>query len=133
MFETHKTYEAQFSKRNQLPGETIEEYATVSKRLYGKAFIKRNPDSRQEALLRRLLNVLVDDQDGFEVEYYKDPTNIDEIKARKAPTKNELESGDRIRRRMSHLITATTLIVKTVTRIYTMSSALDARREKGPL
>ena len=62
MVETRKTYEAQFSKRNQLPGETIEEYAADLKRLYDNAHVKRNPKSRGEGLLRRFLNGLTDDQ-----------------------------------------------------------------------
>ena len=93
MVETHKTYEAQFSKRNQLTGETVEEYVGVLKRLYDKAHVKRNPESRREGLQRRFLNGLADDQARFEVEYHKDPTHIDEaishvvnyMEARKAP------------------------------------------------
>ena len=76
--ETHKTYEAQFSKRSQLYGETVEEYCAALKRLYDKAHANRNPESRREALLRRFLNGLLDDQARFEVEYHKDPSNIDE-------------------------------------------------------
>ena len=53
--ETHKTYEAQFSKRTQLCGETIEEYAAALKRLYDKALVSRNPESRREVLLRQFL------------------------------------------------------------------------------
>ena len=41
MIETHKTCAAECSKRNQLPGETTEEYAAALKRLYDKAHIKR--------------------------------------------------------------------------------------------
>ncbi|MEW8546856.1 MAG: hypothetical protein AB2693_25355 [Candidatus Thiodiazotropha sp.] len=95
--ETHKTYEAQFSKRSQLCGETIEEYAADLKRLYDKAHVSRNPESRREALLRRFLNGLIDDQARFEVEYHKDPTNIDEavshvvnyMEAKKTPHTDE--------------------------------------------
>ena len=94
--ETHKTYEAQFSKRSQLCGETIEEYAAL-KRLYDKAHVSRNPESRREVLLRRFLNGLIDDQARFEVEYHKDPSNIDEavshvvnyMEAKKTPHTDE--------------------------------------------
>ena len=107
MVETHKTYEAQLSKRNQLPGETKEEYAADLKRLYDKAHVKRNPESRREGLLRRFLNCLTDDQARFDVEYHKDPSNIDEavshvvnyMEARKAPNVHELGDGDKIRRK----------------------------------
>ena len=101
MVKTHKTYEA------QLPRETIEEYAADLKRLYDKAHVKCNPESRREGLLRRFLNGLTDDQAGFEVEYHKDPSNIDEavshvvnyMEARKAPNVHELGDGDKIRRK----------------------------------
>ena len=107
MIETHKTYEAQFSKRNQLPGETTEEYAADLKRLYDKAHVKRNPESRRECLLRRFLNGLADDQARFEVEYHKDPSNIDEavshvvnyMEARKAPNTNDFRDGEKTRRK----------------------------------
>ena len=105
MVETHKTYEAQFSKRNQLPGETTEEYAANLKRLYDKAHVKRNPESRREGLLRRFLNGLADDQARFEVEYHKDPSNIDEavshvvnyMEARKTPKVHDLGDGDKFK------------------------------------
>ena len=103
MVETHKTYEAQLSKRNQLPEETVEEYAAVLKRLYDKAHVKRNPENRREGLLRRYLDRLTDDQARFEVEYHKDPTHIDEavshvvnyMEARKVPNGCEMGDADR--------------------------------------
>ena len=106
LVETHKTYEAQFSKRNQLHGETVEEYAAALKRLYDKAHVKRNPESRREGLLRRFLNGLADDQARFEVEYHKDPVNIDEavshvvsyMEAKKTPSMYEMADGDRLRK-----------------------------------
>ena len=95
--ETNKTYETQFSKRSQLCGETIEEYAAALKRLYDKAHVSRNPESLREVLLRRFLNGLIDDQARFEVEYHKDPSNIDEavshvvnyMEAKKTPHTDE--------------------------------------------
>ena len=107
MVETHKTYEAQFSKRNQLPEETTEEYAANLKRLYDKANVKRNPESRREGLLRRFLNGLADDQARFEVEYHKDPSNIDEavshvvnyMEACKTPKVHDLGDGDKFKRK----------------------------------
>ena len=104
---THKTYEAQFDKRNQLPGEIIEEYAATLKRLYDKAYVKWNPKCRREGLLRRFLHGLADDQARFDVEYHKDPAIIVEavshvmnyIEVRKAPNVGEMGDGDRSRKK----------------------------------
>ena len=76
--ETKKTFEAQFNKRNQKPGESVEEYAAELKRLYDKAHTDRSANTRKEDLLRRFLNGLQDDRARFEIEYHKEPDNIDE-------------------------------------------------------
>ncbi|MCG8033222.1 MAG: hypothetical protein JAZ03_13720 [Candidatus Thiodiazotropha taylori] len=76
--ETKKTYGAQFSKRNQKVSETAEEYAAELKRLYDKAYSKRDSETRQEDLLRRFLDGLYDDKARFQVEYVKEPKTIDE-------------------------------------------------------
>ena len=76
--ETARTYGAQFSHRNQRSGETIEDFAADLKRLYDKAYANRDRDTRREDLLRRFLDGLQDDATRFQVEYNKEPHDIDE-------------------------------------------------------
>ena len=78
MVETRKTYAAKFSQRAQRNGETAEEFAAELKRLYAKAYKFRNEQTRQEDLVRKFLNGLCDSDARFEVEYNKEPENIDE-------------------------------------------------------
>ena len=75
--ETCKTFASKFSNRHQGPNETVEEYAAELKRLYAKAHAHRNYDTRKEDLLRRFLDGLNDEQARFQVEYIKDPVDID--------------------------------------------------------
>lgn len=75
---TKKTYGAQFSHRNQKASESVEEYAAELKRLYDKAHANRDEHTRQEDLLRRFLDGLYDDKARFQVEYVKEPRDIDE-------------------------------------------------------
>ena len=76
--ETEKTYRAKFSHRNQKAGETVESYAAELKRLYDKAYPRRDRDTRREDLLRKFLDGLYDDQTSLQVEYIKEPKDIDE-------------------------------------------------------
>ena len=76
--ETTKTYAARFSQRSQKPGETAEEYAAELKRLYAKAYEFRDYRTRQEDLVRRFLDGLRDADARFEIEYNKEPEDIDE-------------------------------------------------------
>ena len=76
--ETKRTFAAQFSKRTQRQGETAEEFAAELKRLYAKAYSFRSEATRQEDLVRRFLDGLRDSDARFEVEYNKEPENIDE-------------------------------------------------------
>ena len=76
--ETARTYGAQFSHRNQRSGETIEDFAADLKRLYDKAYANRDRDTRREDLLRRFLDGIQDDATRFQVEYNKEPHDIDE-------------------------------------------------------
>ena len=76
--ETSKTFAAKFSNRNQKSGETAEEYASELKCLYDKAHKGRDIQTRQEDLVRRFLDGLRDDEVRCEVEYVKDPCDIDE-------------------------------------------------------
>lgn len=76
--ETAKTFGVQFSRRNQKPAESVEEYAAELKRLYDKAYVKRDKNTRREDLLRRFLDGLIDEKASFQVEYIRDPEDIDE-------------------------------------------------------
>ena len=75
--ETKKTFGAQFSNRNQKPGESAEEFAAELKRLYTKAYPSRNEATRNEDLLRRFLDGLYDERARFHVEFVKEPDSID--------------------------------------------------------
>ena len=75
--ETEKTFAAKFSQRVQKNDETAEEYAAELKRLYAKAYKGRGSETRQEDLVRRFLDGLKDNEARFEVEYHKEPTDID--------------------------------------------------------
>ncbi|MEW8544187.1 MAG: zinc finger CCHC domain-containing protein, partial [Candidatus Thiodiazotropha sp.] len=76
--ETEKTYAAKFSQRVQKHDETAEEYAAELKRLYSKAYKNRDCKTRQEDLVRRFLDGLKDHEARFEVEYHKEPEDIDQ-------------------------------------------------------
>lgn len=76
--ETARTFCAKFSNRKQKPGETVEEYAAELKRLYAKAHGNRDPATREEDLLRRFLDGILDDGARFHVDYVKEPVDIDE-------------------------------------------------------
>ena len=76
--ETTKSYRARFSNRDQKQGESVEEYAAELKRLYDKAHGSRDRETRKEDLLRRFLDGLSNEQARFQVEYIKDPLDIDE-------------------------------------------------------
>jgi hypothetical protein len=76
--ESTKTFGTMFSHRSQKPGETAEEYSAELKRLYDKAHPQRDQQTRQEDLLRRFLDGLLDDRTRFHVEYVKSPETIDD-------------------------------------------------------
>lgn len=76
--ETRKTFAAQFSARNQKPGEVTEEYAAELKRLYNKAYPHRGTETRNEDLLRRFLDGLYDERTRFHIEFVKEPRDIDQ-------------------------------------------------------
>ncbi|MCG8112821.1 MAG: hypothetical protein N0E59_18855 [Candidatus Thiodiazotropha taylori] len=76
--ETQKTFAAKFSQRTQKPSETVEEYAAELKRLYSKAYKSRDSTTRQEDLVRRFLDGLKDSDASFEIEFHKEPDDIDE-------------------------------------------------------
>lgn len=76
--ETQKTFQTQFSNRVQKPGESPEVYAAELKRLYDKAYLNRDRRTREEDLLRKFLDGILDDRARFQVEYIKEPQNIDQ-------------------------------------------------------
>lgn len=76
--ETKRTFAAKFSQRVQGPNETAEEYAAELKRLYSKAYQSRDQKTRQEDLVRRFIDGLRDNDARFEIEYNKEPEDIDE-------------------------------------------------------
>lgn len=78
VIETSRSFAAKYSKRNQRHGETAEEYAAELKRLYDKAHAQRDRHTRDEDLVRRFLDGLLDQDVKFSVEYYKEPKDIDE-------------------------------------------------------
>ena len=71
-------FAAKFNQRTQKPGETAEEFAAELKRLYAKAHSFRDEKTRQEDLVRRFFDGLRDSDARFEIEYNKEPEDIDE-------------------------------------------------------
>ena len=76
--ETKRTFASKFSQRVQKQNETVEEYAADLKRLYSKAYQCRDASTRQEDLVRKFLDGLRDNDARFEIEYNKEPEDIDE-------------------------------------------------------
>lgn len=76
--ETARSYKLQFNRRDQKPGETAILYGAELKRLYDKAYPNRNSGTRCEDLLRRFLDGLNDENARFQIEFVKDPADIDE-------------------------------------------------------
>ena len=66
------------AKLNQRNDETVEEYAADLKRLYAKAYRARDEKTRQEDLVRRFLDGLKDHKARFEIEFHKEPDDIDD-------------------------------------------------------
>ena len=75
--ELARTYGSQFSNKNQNPCEPVEDFAAELKRLYHKAYPKQDIKTRREDLLRRFLDGSFDHNASFQVEYVKQPTDID--------------------------------------------------------
>ena len=78
VFETQKTFAAKFTQRAQRPNETVEEYAAELKKIYSKAYKFRDNNTWQEDLVRRFLDGLKDNEARFEIEFHKEPEDIDE-------------------------------------------------------
>ena len=56
----------------------MEEFAADLKRLYAKAYKNRDCRTKQEDLVRRFLDGMRDNEARFEIEYHKEPDDIDE-------------------------------------------------------
>ena len=76
--ETARSFASKFSRRSQRQNESLEEYAADLKRLYDKAHGYRSRRARDEDLVRRFLEGLLDNELKFELEFNKEPANIDE-------------------------------------------------------
>ena len=76
--ETEKSFAAKFSQRSQRTDETVEEFAADLKRLYAKAYKNRDCRTKQEDLVRRFLDGMKDNEARFEIEYHKEPDDIDQ-------------------------------------------------------
>lgn len=78
VIENPKAFGVKFSRRDQKNGETVEEYAAALKELYDKAHPERDEQTREEDLLRRFLDGLLDEKAKVQVEFVKAPYSIDE-------------------------------------------------------
>ena len=76
--ETEKTFAAKFSQRRQRADEKVEEYAADLKRLYARAYRNRDSITKQEDLVRKFLDGMHDSDARFEIEYHKEPVDIDQ-------------------------------------------------------
>ena len=76
--ETRKTFGARFSHRVQQEGESVQLFAAELKKLYFKAHPDRDRKTSNEDLLRRFLDGLIDEEASFHVEFFKEPSEIDD-------------------------------------------------------
>ena len=73
--ESTKTYATIFWKHDQRASES---YVAELKRVYGKTYPQHDSTSQDEDLLHRFLNGLMDQKAHQQVDFVKDPANIDE-------------------------------------------------------
>lgn len=66
------------NRRDQKPGDTASQYGAEFKKLYDKVYQDRNPETRREDLLRRFLEGLTDENARFQIEFVKEPADIEE-------------------------------------------------------
>ena len=78
IIETARSFASKFTSRTQKQGETAEDFAADLKRLYDRAHGYRDRRTRDEDLVRRFLDGLRDEEVRMEVEFNKEPQNIDE-------------------------------------------------------
>ena len=75
--ETPRMFHIQFENRKQRVGESVHDFACELKRLYDKAFPRRPWRVRNEDLVLKFLNCILDQEAGAQVEYHKCPKTID--------------------------------------------------------
>ncbi|KAH3832778.1 hypothetical protein DPMN_106073 [Dreissena polymorpha] len=78
IIENPRTFAAKLSQRDQKQNETAEVYAAELKRLYDRAHTRWDGATKKEDLVRRFLDGLRDEDVRWEVEYVKEPRDIDE-------------------------------------------------------
>ena len=74
VIENPRTFQMQFSHRDQKTGEAVESYVAELKRLYDKGHTRRDTRTRNEDLLRIFMDGLLNEKASFHVEYIKGPT-----------------------------------------------------------
>ncbi len=75
--ETPRMFQIQFDNRKQRVGESVHDFACELKRLYEKAYPRRPWKVRDEDLVRKFMNCILDRQAGAQVEYHQCPKTID--------------------------------------------------------
>ncbi|KAH3806479.1 hypothetical protein DPMN_134799 [Dreissena polymorpha] len=78
IIETQRSFASKFSQRSQRHGETLKGYSAEFMQLYDNAYDWRDRRNRDEDLVRRFLDGLSENDVKFEVEFNKEPRNIDE-------------------------------------------------------
>ena len=78
VIETPQSFAAKFNRRVQKHSETVESFASELKRLYDKGHQHRDRQTRDEDLLRKFYNGLLDQEARIAVEFNKEPSSIDE-------------------------------------------------------
>ena len=72
-----RMFHIQFENRKQRVGESVHDFACDLKRLYDKAYPRRPWYVRNEDLVLKFLNCILDQEAGAQVEYHKCPKTID--------------------------------------------------------
>ena len=103
LVETEKSFRIKFAHRDQKVNELPEDYAAELRRLYDKSYPRRDNITRQEDLLRRFLEGLVDEKIKFQVEYIKEPDTLEEavsevVKFMEVKRRGQVELSDKERR-----------------------------------
>lgn len=78
VIETPRSFAVKFGRRVQCPGEPVERYASELKYLYDMAYRNRPRYIRDEDLVRKFLDGLINEHVKYQVEFNKDPKTIDE-------------------------------------------------------
>ncbi len=77
MIETPRMFQIQLENRKQRVGESYHDFACELKRLYEKAYPRRPWKVRDEDLVRKFMNCILDREAGAQVEYHQCPKTID--------------------------------------------------------